>query len=770
MISKKTELDILVYSPMLSHPQDAGNRIRIYNVAKGLQHVGHRIHFVYYAMQGRPAQSMEQMAAEWDSFTVIDKTIRFEKQADGNYLLDTLYEQSIGETVAEVCDRQNVDMLICNYVFQSKLLESVPERVFKAIDTHDIFTDRNKKLAANGVDAQLHWLSFSREEEGMALERADSIIAIQDEEALFFEGISTTPVTVLGHLQACHFLDVPARPLKTMGFVGSSNPVNREAMTAFIDQFLASPLSREMTLHIAGGICEDLSTQYPSVVCRGFVDDLDDFYREMDLIINPLLFGTGLKIKTVEALSYGRPIVSTSIGFEGIKSRRPEHRCADISQMLTMIEGLQDANALHDLQQESEKIFAHYAEKTDKELKQLIALATAHRDRQALFGGKSKGDSVFFTRFEPTVKGGGGVRRFSQVHNALQPVFNYALETTRRPIERWQVDKKWFGLFCAWLRFRYKILSYWKEEYRQYAMQNFRYGAEWAERYRDRFGNLECLFVDDPVYFSRLIDAACSDGRMPIVAFNHNIESLSVEQVKEGKVLPLLAYELDQLRKCDLCITISREETFILQNLGIRAHYFPYYPPRSIENRMLSIRKKRKGTKKKNLLFVGTVNNRPTGVGLIKLIEAWREHGLADAGQTLLIAGYGTDKYKSYAEEAEGIVFLGQIDDETLDVLLETILATVVYQETGSGALTKIQEMLIAGVPMLANTHAIRSYDNIEGIFEFGRLEQIRELMDAERLANVEIAIPKPPDTGGLVDEIHRVIELHRAAGGHDEI
>ena len=50
----------------------------------------------------------------------------------------------------------------------------------------------------------------------------------------------------------------------------------------------------------------------------GRVDDLSELYRSARVVINPVLAGTGLKIKTVEALSRLRPIVTWPTGVEGL--------------------------------------------------------------------------------------------------------------------------------------------------------------------------------------------------------------------------------------------------------------------------------------------------------------------------------------------------------------------------------------------------------------------------------------------------------------------
>lgn len=53
----------------------------------------------------------------------------------------------------------------------------------------------------------------------------------------------------------------------------------------------------------------------------GFVDDLESLYRRVQLVCCPVRVGGGTRIKILEAAAYGKPIVSTSVGAEGIGLR-----------------------------------------------------------------------------------------------------------------------------------------------------------------------------------------------------------------------------------------------------------------------------------------------------------------------------------------------------------------------------------------------------------------------------------------------------------------
>jgi glycosyltransferase involved in cell wall biosynthesis len=56
----------------------------------------------------------------------------------------------------------------------------------------------------------------------------------------------------------------------------------------------------------------------PGVKFLGFVDRLDSIYASTRVVCSPIRSGGGTRVKLVEAASYGRPIISSSIGAEGL--------------------------------------------------------------------------------------------------------------------------------------------------------------------------------------------------------------------------------------------------------------------------------------------------------------------------------------------------------------------------------------------------------------------------------------------------------------------
>ena len=61
-----------------------------------------------------------------------------------------------------------------------------------------------------------------------------------------------------------------------------------------------------------------LDAKKAGVTCLDFVEDVSSFYESVDVVVAPIRYGGGIKIKVLEAMACGKPVVTTSVGAEGI--------------------------------------------------------------------------------------------------------------------------------------------------------------------------------------------------------------------------------------------------------------------------------------------------------------------------------------------------------------------------------------------------------------------------------------------------------------------
>ena len=338
---------ILVVSPNPTHPQNSGNRTRIHSLLLNLKEMGHDVYFVHITNVKGDRQAMQQFWGEEKFYSIPyekpQTTNKFYDQKAENiiikitrkilrkvqaiigsdpyftYLVDDWYTETIDKILLELSTEIKPDVVMVEYVFFSKALECFDKNVLKIIDTHDIFADRYKLYLKNKQKPP-HWYSTTIEEENKGLNRADIIIAIQQKEAdILVKRLKNKNIVTVGHLVTLH----PAKPKKIANkilFVGSDNAVNVSGINYFINNVFSQLKSKleNVQLILAGDICDRIE-KFDGCMKLGRVENIEDAYDLADVVVSPILFGTGLKIKNIESLGYAKPLITTPAGAEGME-------------------------------------------------------------------------------------------------------------------------------------------------------------------------------------------------------------------------------------------------------------------------------------------------------------------------------------------------------------------------------------------------------------------------------------------------------------------
>ena len=346
---------ILIVSPTTTHPQNAGNRARIFTLSDMLRKY-FEVHFLYIEENAVTPKSLKDYWGLnlhiYNKNTSLPSVSKIKKNGrrflrkitdiyqkvkyyryklmyhkddiQYNNLIDNYCSDSLLYYVEKLNKELLFDVVIVEYVFLSKVLRAFSQNTLKIIDTHDIFTNRYKIYLEKNQTPE--WISLFKEEEAKGLNRADVCIAIQDEEKLKFSKITSSDVIVVGHIQSNNFIEKPKVFNKTLLFVASANPINILSINNFINNILPSVkiLHPDVNLFLAGSIfkAKNEIISDDTISFTGEFDDLMIIYKAADIVINPIESGTGIKIKSIEALSYGLPMVSFPEGVIGIDSEK----------------------------------------------------------------------------------------------------------------------------------------------------------------------------------------------------------------------------------------------------------------------------------------------------------------------------------------------------------------------------------------------------------------------------------------------------------------
>lgn len=345
---KNNNFNILYFSPFPSHPQNHGNRSTIYRFGLKFKELGCKVHYVLHSNlnESLSLKELDDMKSTWDTVDEIPSFVNEEAvRNDDGIPFDGWYQEGLGEEIASLCAKYDIDIVLCTYIFSSKLLEYVPDYILKIIDTHDKFGNRFEGLRRHGVP--LEFFSCTPEDEGTYLRRADIVLSRRDEESDYFNKVSgkETAITI-PHLQEPKFIVRDFNSLKNIGIVMSPNFVNLKIIADFIaaiNFYIKENTPPPFIIHITGDIKNLISAlpmqirqifnkQY--IYLHGFLPNIEEFYSKMDLVAAPITFGTGINVKCVEAMAYGLPLLTTKIGSKGIDTDEPLHKLENIEELV----------------------------------------------------------------------------------------------------------------------------------------------------------------------------------------------------------------------------------------------------------------------------------------------------------------------------------------------------------------------------------------------------------------------------------------------------
>lgn len=192
---------------------------------------------------------------------------------------------------------------------------AVPDGTRLMMDTHDLISDNAASRARAGVAVE-EVLDFEREL-GF-LRHYDRVLLIQPDD-------HARVAAVLGERALCvpHLVVLPAQPVRpdsrAIGYAASQSAANRHGLQWFIDGVWPALSADRAELQVAGHIAALLPQPLlGGIHARGFVPDFESLWSGVDIAINPVRWGSGLKIKTVEALAAGLPLISTREGARGL--------------------------------------------------------------------------------------------------------------------------------------------------------------------------------------------------------------------------------------------------------------------------------------------------------------------------------------------------------------------------------------------------------------------------------------------------------------------
>lgn len=336
-MTEKTKRKLVILTSRFPFPLEKGDKLRIYHQIKELS-VSYEVHLLSISDSKVPDSSKTELAKYCTSIHVYN--ISFLSRIIGmlrslilslpfqvGYFFNPIHKKSILNTIEEL----QPDAIYCQLIRVSEYVKDYHDCP-KILDYMDAFSKGMERRRIHGK-----WYSnYFFKMESDRLRRYEQRIFDYFEKKLI---ISEQDKQFIAHPKRAEILAVPngiderffepiaTSPEFTLVFVGNlSYAPNIEAVQFLYDAVL--PLLPECTLLVSGAqpsrTLLHLSEENPQITLLGWVNDIRESYKSGSIFIAPMMIGTGMQNKLLEAMALGIPCVTTSLANNAIGAKHGE--------------------------------------------------------------------------------------------------------------------------------------------------------------------------------------------------------------------------------------------------------------------------------------------------------------------------------------------------------------------------------------------------------------------------------------------------------------
>lgn len=334
-------MKILFLQKRLLFPTDSGGKIRTLNILRHLAN-WHDVTYLCNVSQSESeflddmrSLGMEVITIPWNEAK--RGSSRFYRDLALNVLspfpfnVDKDYDPRLRQQAKNQIESKQFDLLICDFVQMARNcigFKQIPMLLFQHNVESQIFqrhANSNSSLLRRAY-MWLQWKKMHRFENRVGDEFNRVVAVSQRDRELFEAKFGWQHVDVVDTAVNTEFFQPNPNPAisRRCAFVGSMDWLpNEGAVLYFAREIWPSVRAKfpDATFMIVGRnpphSVRALENQN-GISVTGSVPDVRPYMAEAEVIVVPLLVGGGTRLKVFEAMAMGKPIVSTSLGAEGL--------------------------------------------------------------------------------------------------------------------------------------------------------------------------------------------------------------------------------------------------------------------------------------------------------------------------------------------------------------------------------------------------------------------------------------------------------------------
>ncbi len=334
-------MNVLVVTSTVPYPPEDGGKLRAWHLLREMSE-RHSITLATYAAGEPDPGALKAMREHVEDVVLLPRPSAAARarnaalSAIGSqpYTFRNYWSSVLAEKLREWDRAQHFDLIHFHHPQtgqHARILTNTP----CVLDTHNVHWMIWERIADTIANPAARWFCrrqtrLMQASEPRTWEMATAVIAVSEQDAEKMRAtVPTADVHVVPNGVDCeHFHPAPeAETDPTLVFTGSmSYQANVDGVLFFTDRIWPSVLSRcpRAKLVLVGGDPPEAVRRLAggSITVTGRVDDVAPYLQSASLSIVPLRVGGGTRLKILEALAAGKPLVSTRVGAEGIPAEK----------------------------------------------------------------------------------------------------------------------------------------------------------------------------------------------------------------------------------------------------------------------------------------------------------------------------------------------------------------------------------------------------------------------------------------------------------------
>lgn len=335
--SLSEEMNILQIMPQVPYPLVDGGKVGLYNITKHLAERGHSMEVLCFGSKGQETPQLNNVRYSVIHHSTKNTPFRVVQSVftHSSLYLKKHYSVQMLAAIEHVIQRTRIDILYADHTCMAPFAAWASQRftVPWVLRLHNVEWMIWQRYAERfSVVHPIRWYMQAqankvRWEEADMIRMADTVFAITDVDAQRARTLGPSTNIVLAPAGVDAQASPPVKNAVRTELVIASNwgwIHNVDGLRWFLDKVMPLIRSEHDLAHITLGVLgrnpPAWITRYidAGVVAEGFVDDLHQRLQQSLVFLSPLFVGSGIRIKILEAMSAGLPVVSTSVGAEGI--------------------------------------------------------------------------------------------------------------------------------------------------------------------------------------------------------------------------------------------------------------------------------------------------------------------------------------------------------------------------------------------------------------------------------------------------------------------